>query len=156
MAKRGEHQADDALIDALQSELALLRDENAQLRLERQQTVTPASSAARLADLVSSIAQNADPGEVEWATLSEAIMLREVITGVCDELERAVGAVRRQLSDVTPAPELDRRRAVERRRLDDQSPMLERRALDRRNDSADALQWNLVDGDSNGARAVGT
>ncbi len=104
----------DAVVAAMQSELALLRDENAQLRLERQQNVTPASSAARLGTFVDAISRGAEPSEIEWATLSEALMLRESLASVCDELERAVGAVRRQLNTGTPAPELDRRQTDRR------------------------------------------
>jgi hypothetical protein len=110
MMSRGENgSGHDAIVAAMQSELALLRDENAQLRLERQQNITAASSAARLATLVDSISESAEPGEVEWATLSEALMLRECINSVCDELQRAVAAVRRQLQTAVPVPELDRR-----------------------------------------------
>jgi hypothetical protein len=109
----------DAVLAAMQSELALLRDENAQLRLERQQNVTPASSAARLATLVDAMAQTTEPGEVEWATLSEALMLRECLASVCDELERTVGAVRRQMQTATPTPELERRQGDRRRATND-------------------------------------
>jgi hypothetical protein len=105
----------DAVIAAMQSELALLRDENAQLRLERQQHHTPAASAARLGTFVDMLSREAEPGEIEWATLSEALMLRECLATVCDELERTVGAVRRQMNTATPAPELDRRQTERRR-----------------------------------------
>ena len=67
----------DAVVAAMQSELALLRDENAQLRLERQQNVTPAS-ARPARDLRRRISRGAEPGEIEWATLSEALMLARV------------------------------------------------------------------------------
>jgi hypothetical protein len=110
----GNGNGNDAVVADTQSELALLRDENAQLRLERQQFVTPASSAARLATLVETMSQNAQPGEVEWATLSEALMLRECLAGVCDELERTICAVRRQMQTATPTPELDRRQTDRR------------------------------------------
>jgi hypothetical protein len=118
---RGRKSANDTLIAALQWETALLRDENAQLRLERQQNVTGALSPARLAMLVEAVASGAEPGEVEWATLSEALMLRECLALVCDELERTVGAIRRQLQTATPSPELDRRQ-IDRRRSTTDAP----------------------------------
>jgi hypothetical protein len=111
----------DAVVAAMQSELTLLRDENAQLRLERQQHVTPASSAARLATFVDMMSPDAELGEIEWATLSEALMLRECLTSVCDELERTAGAVRRQMQTATPTPELDRRQ-TDRRRVTSAAP----------------------------------
>jgi hypothetical protein len=118
---RGRKSANDTLIAALQWETALLRDENAQLRLERQQNVTGALSPDRLAMLVEAVASGAEPGEVEWATLSEALMLRECLALVCDELERTVGAIRRQLQTATPTPELDRRQ-IDRRRSTTDAP----------------------------------
>jgi hypothetical protein len=111
---RGRKSANDTLVGALECETALLRDENAQLRLERQQNVTAAVSPARLETLVDAIVSGAEPGEVEWATLSEALMLRECLVLACDELERAVGAIRRQMDTATPSPELDRRQ-IDRR-----------------------------------------
>ncbi len=104
----------DAAVIALQSELALLRDENAQLRLERQQNTTPASSAAKVAMLVDTTSRTAESGEFEWATLGEALMLRESLASICNELERAVRVVRRQLQTATPSAELDRRQTDRR------------------------------------------
>jgi hypothetical protein len=104
----------DAVMDAMRSELALLRDENAQLRLEQQQHTTPSVTAARLATLVDTMTRSTDQQEAEWATLSEALVLRESLNSVCDELERTIGAVRRQLQSATPTPELDRRRTDRR------------------------------------------
>ena len=114
MRKGHNRSGKGADVAAMQSELALLRDENAQLRLERQQNVTPASSAARLGTFVDTMSRDAEPGEIEWATLSEALMLRECLASVCDELERTVGAVRRQMQTATPTPELDRRQTDRR------------------------------------------
>jgi hypothetical protein len=119
---RGRKSANDTLVAALQWEAALLRDENAQLRLERQQNVTAAVSPARLATLVDAISSGAAPGEVEWATLSEALMLRECLLLVCGELERTVGAIRRQMDTATPSPELDRRQ-IDRRRATSDAPV---------------------------------
>ncbi|MCU1458202.1 MAG: hypothetical protein JWL73_2294 [Actinomycetia bacterium] len=107
----------DAVIAAMQSELALLRDENAQLRLERQQHATPAVSAGRLTSLVDAMSRGVDAEEAEWSALSEALVLRESLVSVCDELERTIGAVRRQLQTETPSPELDRRRTDRRRAI---------------------------------------
>jgi hypothetical protein len=121
VAKGQNGSGKDAVVAAMQSELALLRDENAQLRLERQQSVTPASGAARLGTFVDILSREAEPGEIEWATLSEALMLRECLASVCDELERTVVAVRRQMKVATPTPELDRRQ-TDRRRASDFAP----------------------------------
>jgi hypothetical protein len=114
MRKGHNRSGKGVVVAAMQSELALLRDENAQLRLERQQHVTPAASAARLGTFVDLLSREAEPGEIEWATLSEALMLRECLANVCDELARAVGAVRRQMQVATPTPELDRRQTDRR------------------------------------------
>ncbi len=132
---------DEEIIAALQSEVVLLRDENAELRLERQQHVTPATAGALVGRLADAISNTVNPGEVEWATLGEALMLRECLLTVCNELERATSAVRVQLENATPMPELDRRQP-------------NRRASDQ--DAAEAMpaRFELVT-EGPGAQAVG-
>jgi len=104
-------------IDALRAELQLLREENARLRVQAHRATAGGRSvyqlailreeAGHLAALQEAAHRAADASDDAWQTLADAIVVRDALLEVCDELVGLTTRLRHRLEDLGPSP-LDR------------------------------------------------
>jgi hypothetical protein len=90
-------------LDALEAELALLREENARLRAEQ----ASAPPAGQLIELVRGLGQNGHTGgDVEdeaWQVLSEVLVMRNVLADICQEVSSAMNRFEDRLRSLDPS-----------------------------------------------------
>jgi len=101
------------LVEELEREVALLREENARLRVARERTSDrPVNErvlgALRLmrddADDTDDPADD-DGGDEAWQLLTECMLLRDGLVDACSELERGARELRRRLETILPGAE---------------------------------------------------
>lgn len=103
-----------AVVEALQAELQVLREENARLRMLRhREGAMPA--AERLSAVVVEAEQvlalqrvadaAADAADEAWQTLASALVLRDALVGVCDELVVVATRLRERLAGLAAWPD---------------------------------------------------
>lgn len=100
------------VVEVPRAYLEELRDEAARLRLEQHRPLNLAQvgrSARALADAAST--------DEAWHVVAEGEALRASLVGVLRDLQTASSQLQQQLETGTPAAELDRRVALDRRRL---------------------------------------
>lgn len=88
---------------ALRAELVMLRAENARLKIALQRnpdlaSVTRLSRACRTSEF-------GDTGDGATQRMTEALVLRESLLGICREFEQATVGIRERLNDLVPAPD---------------------------------------------------
>lgn len=84
----------------LEREVALLREENARLKLTRAQAGSrPVNERVRAA--FASPQDDESPEEDPWEILTECMLLRETLLEACRELERGAGELRTRLETLT-------------------------------------------------------
>jgi hypothetical protein len=132
--------ANEVALAAAYAEIDRLRTENLRLASERLRSGGIASTVEQ-ADRAAQVAgELAEADDEVWHKGIEALVLREMLIDVCLSVERSMAAVRAQLSEGIPPPEVDRRQ-------------MRRRASDR-----EALEASPSDGaanaSSNGAAAA--
>lgn len=89
----------DGQLDELEREVALLREENARLKLSREQAEDrPVNERLRAALAAASAGAERDPDSEEpWEVLTECMLLRETMLDACRELERGAAELRTRL-----------------------------------------------------------
>jgi hypothetical protein len=105
ISRRRDAGAEPSERESLEAELALLREENARLKVDAAKPPGPGRAIERLrgvAELASPppAASEADRADEAWQALSEATMLREVLADVCVEVQSAIAAVHTRLQAV--------------------------------------------------------
>jgi hypothetical protein len=94
-------------VGALDAEVALLREENARLKMGRHRT----PDAGDLLEMLGRITENAGRGEdaqdEETSILVEMLVLKETMLTVVSETERALESLRRRLETTLPAADED-------------------------------------------------
>lgn len=100
------------LVEELEREVALLREENARLRVARERTGDrPVNErvlgALRLLRDGDADEPADDDGETDdaWELLTECMLLRDGLVDACAELERGAGELRRRLETILPGSE---------------------------------------------------
>jgi len=95
-ASGGDETAVAEQLDELEREVALLREENARLKLARAQAGNrPVNERVRATfDLPQ---DDASDDEDPWEILTECMLLRETLLDACRELERGAGELRTRL-----------------------------------------------------------
>lgn len=90
--------------EALEAELALLREENARMKVE---AARPASTGRAIERIRGAAAAAEELGQTDdaWQALAEATMLREVLADMCEEVQGAVAAVQKRLRSLGPGHE---------------------------------------------------
>ncbi len=107
---RRRNAANEVALTAAYAEIERLRAENQRLATDRLRSGGIGSAVER-ADRAAEVAGELAEAEDEaWHKGIEALVLREMLIVVCLSVERSMAAVRAQLSDGVPPPELDRRR----------------------------------------------
>src|SRR3954454_11991361 len=81
----GRAAGDAGYLESIQSELVLLREENARLRFQRAQPPDADSMIERLKAL-SVASPSEDHRDEAWHLVSEALVMREVLIDVCKEI----------------------------------------------------------------------
>ena len=108
IARRTDAASDVSEREALEAELALLREENARLKVDAAKPPGPGRAIERLrgvAELGSAppAADAVDQADDAWQALSEATMLLEVLSDMCAEVQGAISAVQNRHRTVTGA-----------------------------------------------------
>jgi len=105
--------APGALVEELERELALLREENARLRVARERTSgRPVNERVRdMLPLLRSELGGAD-GDEPWELLTECMLLRDSLADACRELERGARELRQRLESILPGSEGARTEAL--------------------------------------------
>lgn len=99
--------SDDDALGALQAELALLREENARLKVERQRRPDAGHVVERLREIAAVTGRLDDFGDDAWHVLTETVVIRETLLDVCREIEHAMVNLQNRLSSTTPAAATD-------------------------------------------------
>jgi hypothetical protein len=138
---RKRFEANEVALAAAYAEIDRLRTENQRLAAERLRS-SGIESAVEQADRAAQVAgELAEADDEAWHKGVEALVLREMLIDVCLSVERSMAAVRAQLSDGIPPPEVDRRR-------------MQRRASDRQAAATQPSNGAEAHTPSNGARAA--
>ena len=101
-AGRRSEGVDAAALAELEAELALLREENARLKVERHQPTDSGQVVDRMRALVEQAETTEQTADDAWHSLTEALVLRETLLDVCREVASAMGALERRLSAIQP------------------------------------------------------
>ena len=104
-------------LEAAQTEIERLREDNHRLRTERLRGAGIGAAVGRAAGLAGTAAEIEDRQDEAWHKGVEVLVLQEMLLDLCMSVERAMIAVRAQLAEGIPPTELDRR-LVDRRRSD--------------------------------------
>ncbi len=106
-AGAGAQRAEPAsLVEELESEVALLREENARLRVARARAADrPVNERVRAALPLLREGGDGRVGDEPWELLTECMLLRDGLTDACRELERGARELRQRLETILPGAE---------------------------------------------------
>ncbi len=101
------------LLEELEREVALLREENARLRVGHERTGERPVNA-RVRDLLPLLRTQDGAEDVDepWALLTECMLMRDSLADACRELERGARELRRRLETILPGSEGARAEAL--------------------------------------------
>jgi hypothetical protein len=103
-AGAGEDAASGEAVDQLEREVALLREENARLKVTRERADRPVNERVRA--MLSTPRGEGDPDADEpWEILTECMLLRDGLVDACRELERGARELRGRLETLLPNAE---------------------------------------------------
>ena len=94
----GRSGVDVGYLERVESELVLLREENARLRLERAQRPDAGSMIERLKTLSADQSPTHDHRDEAWHLVSEALVMRDVLIDVCKEIGQTTITLQTRLS----------------------------------------------------------
>jgi hypothetical protein len=92
------------LVEELESELALLREENARLKMARART-GDRPLTERVRELLPLQSADERTGDEPWELLTECLMLRDGLIDACHEIERGMRETRGRLDEIFPPAE---------------------------------------------------
>ncbi len=87
----------DEQLEGLEQEVALLREENARLKLAREHAEDRPLNERLRAAFAAASAGDGEDGEDPWEVLTECMLLRETMLDACRELERGAAELRTRL-----------------------------------------------------------
>jgi hypothetical protein len=96
------HGGDTGYLERTEAELALLREENARLRMERAQRPDAGTMIERLRSLSSSPLAEEDVDDEAWHLFTEALVMRDVLIDVCKEIGQTAITLQTRLGELTP------------------------------------------------------
>jgi hypothetical protein len=96
----GRSGADADYVERIESELVLLREENARLRFERAQRPDAGSMIERLKSLSAAQPPDQDHHDEAWHLVSEALVMRDVLIDVCKEIGQTTITLQTRLNDL--------------------------------------------------------
>jgi hypothetical protein len=112
IAKRPEGRS-GALIDALEADALLLREENARLRVKLESSPDVGHVIERLRALTTPRSSDAEHGDEAWRLFTEAIVLRNALIEVCKEIGEAMASLEARLESLTAPSELSENGSLE-------------------------------------------
>jgi hypothetical protein len=95
----GRTAGDAGYLESIQTELVLLREENARLRFQRAQPPDADSMIERLKAL-SVASPSEDHRDEAWHLVGEALVMREVLIDVCKEIGQTMITLQTRLSEL--------------------------------------------------------
>ncbi|MEA2232940.1 MAG: hypothetical protein QOD83_2756 [Solirubrobacteraceae bacterium] len=98
----GRSGVDVAYLERVETELVLLREENARLRLERAQRPGAGPMIERLKTLSTCEPPDQDHRDEAWHLISQALVMRDVLIDVCKEIGQTTTTLQTRLSDLAP------------------------------------------------------
>ncbi len=97
----GPPSAQSRVVAELESELALLREENARLKVTQQRTRDrPVNERVR--ELLPPHGQLGRNGDESWELLTDCLLLRDGLIDACREIEQGMRATRTRLDELLP------------------------------------------------------
>jgi hypothetical protein len=96
----GRSGSDAGYLESIQTELVLLREENARLRFQRAQPPDADSMIERLKALSVAQPSSEDHRDEAWHLVSEALVMREVLIDVCKEIGQTMITLQTRLSEL--------------------------------------------------------
>ena len=96
----GRSGVDAGYLERVETELVLLREENARLRFERAQRPDAGSMIERLKSLSAAQPPNQNHRDEAWHLISEALVMRDVLIDVCKEIGQTTITLQTRLSDL--------------------------------------------------------
>lgn len=104
------------LVEQLEQEVALLREENARLRVARERTADrPVNERVRdMLPLLRAQGDGADDDDSDepWELLTECMLMRDSLADACWEIERGARELRQRLESILPGSEGARAEAL--------------------------------------------
>lgn len=97
LAATDDDTAATAQLEELEREVALLREENARLKVARMHADERLVNERVRALFAAQRTEDTSDGEDAWEVLTECMLLREVLLDACRELERGAGELRTRL-----------------------------------------------------------
>lgn len=94
--------ADAKVLEDLHTELSLLREENARLRVERERTPDVGQVIERMRNLPAT-SFSGEEGDEAWHLLTEGFVMRDALIDVCDEIQQAMVTLKSRLHSIVPA-----------------------------------------------------
>jgi hypothetical protein len=98
----GRTGVDVGYLERVETELVLLREENARLRLERAQRPDAGPMIERLKTLSAIEPPDHDHRDEAWHLISQALVMRDVLIDVCKEIGQTTITLQTRLSDLAP------------------------------------------------------
>jgi 23S rRNA C2498 (ribose-2'-O)-methylase RlmM len=99
--------------EQLAAELELARAEIARLRADQQRITDAERASSRVEELVAALEGFSEDGDEVWQERAATLRLKNVLLELCDEVEKAMRAIRHELTEQTPLVEIDRRRRTD-------------------------------------------
>jgi hypothetical protein len=96
----GRSGGDAGYVERIESELVLLREENARLRFERAQRPDAGSMIDRLKSLSAAQPPDQNHRDEAWHLVSEALVMRDVLIDVCKEIGQTTITLQTRLNDL--------------------------------------------------------
>ncbi len=100
------HPAGDEALAALQAELVLLREENAELKAARHSEAGVGRLLERARAVSEEVFDPENAGDETAHMLTEILVTREALRGICVEIERSMAAISSRLDAMVPEPAL--------------------------------------------------
>ena len=100
------HPAGDESLGALQAELVLLREENAELKAAKHSEVGVGRLLQRARAVSEEVFDPENAGDETAHMLTEILVQREALRGICVEIERSMAAISSRLDALVPQPVL--------------------------------------------------
>ncbi len=105
-SRAANHPAGDEALASLQAELVLLREENAELKAAKHSEPGVGRLLQRARAVSEEVFDPENAGDETAHMLTEILVQREALRGICVEIERSMAAISSRLDALVPQPVL--------------------------------------------------
>jgi hypothetical protein len=102
LTKRLENGADGELLEALQAEILLLREENAQLRTKLERAPELGDVVEQMRAMTARGPTQKDGSDQAWHLLTEALITRDALIDLCQRTREAMASLEGRLQELEP------------------------------------------------------